>query len=66
MSMVCYDVFESGFEKGYIEFVTPSVVITDMHAEIGLMGPYSENCIMDYFIKKQNDDKQDEDKLFKK
>ena len=50
LSMVCYDVFESGFEKGYIEFVNPSRVITDMHKEKGLSGPYQESCIMDYFM----------------
>ena len=40
LSMVCYEVFESGFEKGYIEFVNPSRVITDMHKEKGYFGPY--------------------------
>ena len=40
LSMVCYEVFESGFEKGYIEFVNPSKVITDMHKEKGYFGPY--------------------------
>ena len=31
MSMVCYDVMESGFETGYIEFVDKATVITEMH-----------------------------------
>jgi len=45
--MVCYDVFESGFEIGYIEFVTPAECITDMHKENGgLRGPYNEMSVM--------------------
>jgi len=31
MAMVCYDVMESGFETGYIEFVDKATVITEMH-----------------------------------
>ena len=31
MSMICYDVMESGFETGYIEFVADATVITEMH-----------------------------------
>ena len=41
--MECYDVFESGFEIGYIEFVNPSTVITDMHKEFGYRGPFKEH-----------------------
>ena len=52
LAIVCYDVFESGFEKGYIEFVNPSRVITDMHAKKGLLGPYKETCIMEFFMDK--------------
>ena len=52
LAMVCYDVFESGFEIGYIEFVTPSTVITDMHKEVGYSGPWKEQSIMSFFMKK--------------
>ena len=31
MSMICYDVMESGFETGYIEFVDNATCITDIH-----------------------------------
>ena len=50
MAMECYDVFESGFEIGYIEFVNPSTVITDMHKEFGYRGPFKEHSIMSYFM----------------
>ena len=42
LQMVCYDVFESGFEIGYIEFVTPAECITDMHKEFGYRGPFNQ------------------------
>jgi len=50
LAMECYDVFESGFEIGYIEFVNPSTVITDMHKEFGYRGPFKEHSIMSYFM----------------
>ena len=31
LRMMCYDVMETGFETGYIEFVDNATVITDMH-----------------------------------
>ena len=44
MSMVCYDVMESGFETGYIEFVDQATVITEMHKRNSnrMMGPFNE------------------------
>lgn len=48
--MVCYDVFESGFEIGYIEFVTPSECITDMHKKYGYKGPFKSESIIQYFM----------------
>ena len=44
MSMVCYDVMESGFETGYIEFVDQATVITEMHKKNPkrMMGPFNE------------------------
>ena len=55
--MVCYDVMESGFETGYIEFVANATTITDMHQcskkfGIRLLSPYNEKSIMEYFINK--------------
>ena len=38
LSMVCYDVMESGFETGYIEFVANATTITDMHQMSSKLG----------------------------
>ena len=55
--MICYDVMESGFETGYIEFVANATTITDMHQcskkfGIRLLSPYNEKSIMEHFINK--------------
>lgn len=52
MAMVCYDVMESGFETGYIEFVDKATVITEMHKQNTrrLTGPLDEKSMMNYFI----------------
>lgn len=31
LKMMCYDVMESGFETGYIEFIDEAEIITKMH-----------------------------------
>jgi hypothetical protein len=50
--MVCYDVLETGFETGYIEFIDEATVITDMHKNYNfLMGPFSQYSIMNHFMK---------------
>lgn len=51
LQMVCYDVFESGFEVGYIEFVTPAECITDMHKTFGYRGPFNKQSIAHFFMK---------------
>ena len=44
MNMICYDVMESGFETGYIEFVDAATVITEMHKRMPkrMLGPFNE------------------------
>lgn len=49
--MVCYDVFESGFEIGYIEFVTPAECITDMHKYYKYRGPFNEQSVIQFFMR---------------
>ena len=51
LSMVAYDVMESGFESGFIEFVNPATVITDMHKACTkrLLGPFDEKSMINYF-----------------
>jgi hypothetical protein len=55
LSMVCYDVMESGFETGYIEFIGNATTITSIHTnttKLGsrLLSPYNEKSIMEYFL----------------
>ena len=50
--MMCYDVMETGFETGFIEFIDDAQTITAMHQEDGgYRGPYREKCILNYFMK---------------
>ena len=52
MSMVAYDVMESGFETGYIEFVDNATVITEMHKQNStrLTGPFNEQSMINFFL----------------
>lgn len=51
MNMVCYDVLESGFETGYIEFVENSATLADVIKREGeWMGPFNKKCLMNYFL----------------
>ena len=51
MRMMCYDVLETGFETGYIEFVDKSTVITDMHKAEGFFrGPFRERSVLNHFM----------------
>lgn len=53
MEMVCYQVMESGFETGYIEFIDNATVITDMHVDEGnWQGPFKKTSVMNFFLKK--------------
>ena len=52
MRMMCYDVLETGFMTGYIEFVDKSTVITECHKrESFLRGPFRERSVINYFLK---------------
>lgn len=53
MEMECYDVMESGFETGFIEFIDGATVITDMHVDAGnWKGPFTKTSIMKFFLDK--------------
>lgn len=50
--MVCYDIMETGYLTGYIEFVDHATVITDMHKAYGFVtGPFSHFSVRDHFLK---------------
>jgi hypothetical protein len=50
--MITYDVMETGFETGYIEFVDKSVVISEMHHFSGYYcGTFNMESIMNFFLK---------------
>jgi phosphatidylinositol kinase/protein kinase (PI-3 family) len=52
MHMVTYDVMETGFNTGYIEYVDDAVCISHIHKHAGFWsGTYRENSIFDYFMK---------------
>jgi phosphatidylinositol kinase/protein kinase (PI-3 family) len=40
VEMVAYDVLETGYMTGCIEFVDNSKVISDMHSSAGMFGPF--------------------------
>ena len=52
MAMICYDVMESGFETGYIEFVDNATVITEMHKQHStrMLGPFNDQSMINYFV----------------
>ena len=52
MAMICYDVMESGFETGYIEFVDNATVITEMHKQHStrMLGPFKDQSMINYFV----------------
>ena len=64
--MVCYDVMESGYQKGYIEFVDDAQVITRMHWDKDThkeknhggynmsfwKGPFDKTTVMKYVMNK--------------
>jgi hypothetical protein len=50
LNMVTYDVMETGFETGYIEFVDKSACISAMHLNSGFyQGSFKKSSIMNYF-----------------
>ena len=55
LRMMCYDVMETGFETGYIEFVDNATVITQMHQdEAPYRGPFREKSVLNFFLKMMN------------
>ena len=53
MRMMCYDVLETDYETGYIEFVDGSNVISDMHKSEGFWrGPFRERSVINHFMRK--------------
>lgn len=49
--MVCYDIMETGYLTGYIEFVDHATVITDMHKKHGFFtGPFSKTTVREHFM----------------
>ena len=57
VEMVAYDVMETGYMMGCIEFVNNSKTISDMHVDAGCCGPFKESSILNFLIKKLNKDK---------
>jgi phosphatidylinositol kinase/protein kinase (PI-3 family) len=55
VEMVAYDVLETGYMTGCIEFVDNSKTISDMHANAGFCGPFKEASIMQFLVKKINE-----------
>jgi phosphatidylinositol-4,5-bisphosphate 3-kinase len=52
LNMVCYDIMETGYLTGYIEFVDHATVITDMHKQYDFFkGPFSQLSIREHFMK---------------
>jgi hypothetical protein len=50
--MVCYDIMETGYLTGYIQFVDQSTVITDMHKAYSFfLGPFSPLTIREHFLR---------------
>jgi hypothetical protein len=49
--MLAYNVMETGYKVGFIEFVDNSVVISEIHKKKGyIKGPFDKHTIFDYFI----------------
>ena len=50
--MLAYDVMETGFKVGFIEFVGNSEVFAGIHKRIGIFkGPLDKRSVYDYFDK---------------
>lgn len=53
--MICYDIMETGYQIGYIQFVQHSTVITQMHKDHGFWsGPFSKTTIREHFLRYMN------------
>ena len=52
MQMITYDVMETGFETGFIQFVDESETVANMQVKSGLRLPsFREHSLMQYFMK---------------
>jgi phosphatidylinositol kinase/protein kinase (PI-3 family) len=51
LEMLTYNVMETGFKVGYIEFVDESVVFSEIHKMNGgiVKGPLNEKSLFNYF-----------------
>jgi hypothetical protein len=59
IDMLTYDVMETGFETGYIEFVDKSCVIAACHKSRGYCcGTFKEDSILKYFLSEIAADKE--------
>ncbi len=51
MRMMCYDVMETGFETGFIEFINNATVITQMHKDHSkVTGPFNKQSVLNFFL----------------
>jgi hypothetical protein len=65
IDMVIYEVMETGFETGYIEFVDNSTVIAECHKEAGYYcGTFKADSIMKFFVNKIVNDPNDKYKFY--
>lgn len=62
LQMICYEVMESGFEMGYIEFVDDAQVITRMHWDKETDAAANEKPDNKKEEGKKGEDKKDEGK----
>jgi hypothetical protein len=61
LNMICYDIMETGYQIGYIQFVQNSTVITQMHKDYGFWsGPFARETVLNHFLATQNSEKQRE------
>lgn len=51
LNMVCYDIMETGYLTGYIEYVENATVITEMHKQFNFFsGPFSKITVRSHFM----------------
>lgn len=50
LQMVAYNIMETGYKVGYIEFVGDSIEMSSIHQRIGMFkGPFDEKSLYNYF-----------------
>lgn len=51
LEMLAYNVMETGYKVGYIEFVDNSVVVSELHKRKGyIKGPFDKHSIFDFLV----------------